>query len=78
MAHLLLDSFKPMLLDDKQSEAFDDPAWLFELKIDGYRMLSEIAAGQVALRTRNGADCTLTGIEVTPATTTAPLGATKI
>lgn len=58
MARLLLDSFKPMLLDDAQRQAFDDPEWLFELKIDGYRMLAEIAAGMVALRTRNGDDCT--------------------
>ena len=57
-AHLLVDSFSPMLLDNKERAPFDDPAWLFEIKIDGYRVLAEVAGGQAALRTRNGADCT--------------------
>ncbi|GAC1311647.1 MAG: hypothetical protein NVSMB21_21360 [Vulcanimicrobiaceae bacterium] len=40
-------------------EPFDDPAWLFELKWDGYRALVTIAAdGTVTLTSRNGNDYT--------------------
>jgi bifunctional non-homologous end joining protein LigD len=34
------------------------PGWIYELKHDGYRVLARVAEGKVALRTRNGADCT--------------------
>ena len=38
---------------------FDDPGWLFELKWDGYRAISTIAAdGTVAIASRNGNDFT--------------------
>ena len=33
---------------------FDDPAWVFEDKFDGFRMVSEIRGGKVALYSRNG------------------------
>ncbi|MBR0755644.1 non-homologous end-joining DNA ligase [Bradyrhizobium jicamae] len=33
---------------------FDDPAWVFEDKFDGFRMVSEIRRGKVALYSRNG------------------------
>ncbi|HEY5349916.1 MAG TPA: non-homologous end-joining DNA ligase [Candidatus Lustribacter sp.] len=36
---------------------FDDPAWLFEVKWDGFRAIASIdAAGSVALNSRNGLD----------------------
>jgi bifunctional non-homologous end joining protein LigD len=36
---------------------FDDPAWLFEVKWDGYRAIASIdAEGKVALTSRNGLD----------------------
>lgn len=37
---------------------FDDPAWLYEIKYDGYRMLAEVDGPRVYLRSRNGADAT--------------------
>src|SRR4051812_26424424 len=33
---------------------FDDPDWVFEDKFDGFRMVSEIRRGRVALYSRNG------------------------
>jgi bifunctional non-homologous end joining protein LigD len=33
---------------------FDDPAWVFEDKYDGFRMIAEIRRGKVALYSRNG------------------------
>jgi bifunctional non-homologous end joining protein LigD len=33
---------------------FDDPDWVFEDKYDGFRMVSEIRDGKVALYSRNG------------------------
>ena len=33
---------------------FDDPEWVFEDKYDGFRMVSEIRGGKVALCSRNG------------------------
>jgi hypothetical protein len=33
---------------------FDDPEWIFEDKYDGFRMVSEIHRGKVALYSRNG------------------------
>jgi bifunctional non-homologous end joining protein LigD len=33
---------------------FDDPEWIFEDKYDGFRMVSEIRGGKVALYSRNG------------------------
>src|SRR3978361_2073502 len=33
---------------------FDDPDWIFEDKYDGFRMVSEIRGGKVALYSRNG------------------------
>lgn len=38
---------------------FTDPAWLYEIKWDGYRCLARAGGGRpVELRTRRGADCT--------------------
>ena len=36
--------------------AFDDPAWLFEIKWDGYRVEAVVRDGRVSLHTRNGKD----------------------
>lgn len=36
---------------------FNGPAWAFELKNDGYRMLAEFGQGRVDMRTRGGHDC---------------------
>ena len=50
-------SVKPMLakLTDK---AFDGDGWLFEPKMDGFRLLAFVERGSVRLRSRNGNDMT--------------------
>jgi bifunctional non-homologous end joining protein LigD len=48
---------KPMLLDTRKYAPFNDAAWVFELKNDGWRMLAEFGAGRVDMRTRGGHDC---------------------
>ena len=45
-----------MLLDERPLD-FDAPGWIYELKMDGYRLLAEFD-GSVQLRTRNGTDAT--------------------
>ena len=43
---------RPMLATSVP-EPFDDPDWLFEIKLDGYRSIAEIEAGNVRLYSRN-------------------------
>jgi bifunctional non-homologous end joining protein LigD len=50
-------SIHPMLAISIE-KPFDDPAWLFEIKWDGYRALSFIQAGKVRLVSRNQNDLT--------------------
>lgn len=47
--------------------AFDDADWVFEDKYDGFRMVSEIRRGRVALYSRNGKIISHSYIEVTKA-----------
>ncbi len=42
------------MLAKEIQEPFDDKEWLFEIKWDGYRAISEVQQGQVALYSRNG------------------------
>lgn len=44
-------SAKPMLIA-QQMEAFDNPDWIYELKMDGFRCLSYIETGSVDLRNK--------------------------
>ena len=53
---------------------FDDAAWIFEDKYDGFRMVSEIRRGKVALYSRNGKIISDSYIEVAKALE----GATKL
>src|ERR1700755_1619561 len=46
---------------------FDDPEWVFEDKFDGFRMVSEIRRGKVALYSRNGKIISRNYIEVAKA-----------
>jgi bifunctional non-homologous end joining protein LigD len=46
---------------------FDDAAWIFEDKYDGFRMVSEIRRGKVALYSRNGKIISDSYIEVAKA-----------
>jgi len=45
--------FQPMPLQ-RRSLPFDDPDWLFELKMDGFRALAVIEHGRAQLLSRNG------------------------
>ncbi|WP_225613175.1 hypothetical protein [Variovorax sp. VRV01] len=49
-----IDDFQPMLLDERPLD-LDEPGWIDELKMDGYRVPAEFD-GSVQLRTRNGPD----------------------
>ncbi len=51
-------SVKPMLAETR-ADAFDDPAWLFELKYDGYRMQACRRGDDVHLSFRSGTDATV-------------------
>jgi len=51
-----LTALAPMLLGE--ARPFDDPAWLYEIKFDGYRMLAEVDGPHVYLQSRNGANAT--------------------
>lgn len=44
------------MLATSREDAFDDPAWHFELKLDGYRMVAAAVEGEASLLTRNGHD----------------------
>ena len=50
-------TLRPMLAT-LASEPFSDPKWLFEPKLDGFRILAFIREGEVTLLTRNGNDFT--------------------
>jgi bifunctional non-homologous end joining protein LigD len=62
-----LERLRPMLLDTRKHLPFSDPAWIFELKNDGYRMLAEFGENKVGMRTRGGHDCVLWFPEVAEA-----------
>jgi len=49
----LVNFIKPMLAKET-ANAFEDKDWLFEIKWDGYRAISEIKDGSVLLYSRNG------------------------
>lgn len=46
-------TMKPMLAR-LSSEIIDEPGWLYEMKYDGYRLISRIADGNVEMISRNG------------------------
>lgn len=53
---LSLADFPPMELDERPL-SFDEPGWVWELKMDGYRMMAEFN-GTIQLLTRKGSDAT--------------------
>ncbi len=53
-----------LMLATPREDAFDDPAWHFELKLDGYRMLASAVGGEASLLTRNGHDALPTFPEI--------------
>jgi bifunctional non-homologous end joining protein LigD len=52
--------------------AFSDPAWWFEIKVDGYRMLASRDGGRVTLRYRSGRDATAVFPEIASALAALP------
>ena len=46
----------PLMLAESRDTPFTDPAWLFELKLDGYRLLAAKADASPQLFSRNGND----------------------
>ena len=55
-AALPFPGFIEPMLATLATSAFDDPAWLFEIKWDGYRVEAVVRDGRVSLHTRNGKD----------------------
>src|SRR4051812_4359693 len=47
----------PMLATEG-GKPFTDPAWIYEIKYDGYRCLARAGGQPVELRTKSGVDCT--------------------
>src|SRR3979490_3065494 len=45
--------FVPPMMAQSAKEAFDSPDWIFEIKLDGYRAITD-AAGKLHLWSRNG------------------------
>ena len=52
-----LSQIEPMLFAEAK-RPFDDPAYIHEVKYDGWRLLVEIDNGRVELKTRGGTDVT--------------------
>src|SRR2546422_4108559 len=50
-----LEQAEPMLAETRE-QSFSKPGWLFELKLDGYRVRAARQAGEARLVTRNGHD----------------------
>jgi bifunctional non-homologous end joining protein LigD len=53
-----------LMLASSSDAAFSRKGWIFELKLDGYRLLAERAAGEAYLRSRAGHDLTATFPEI--------------
>lgn len=62
-----------VMLAETTDEAFTRPDWIFELKLDGYRLLAEHRRGQARLITRNGNDYTEVFPEVSRAVRALPV-----
>ena len=61
----------PLMLAESRDMPFTDPAWLFELKLDGYRLL---ASAGPRLFSRNGNDLSHCFPEVSRAVASLPVG----
>ena len=62
----------PLMLAEPADEAFTRDGWLFELKLDGYRLLACKSHGEALLLTRNGNDYTEVFPEVARAVKALP------
>src|SRR5690606_16030274 len=65
-------AYAPQLTDHRDA-APDGEQWLHEIKWDGYRLLADLADGQVSLRSRNGLDGSADFPEVTRAIAALPV-----
>jgi len=63
----------PVMLAETADEAFTRDGWIFELKLDGYRLLACKRGGDVLLLTRNGNDYTDVFPEIARAVHALPL-----
>lgn len=63
----------PMLLSETASP-LGKRGWIYEIKLDGWRLMAGVAGGQVHIRTRGGADYTHVFPEVVAALATLPGG----
>jgi len=64
-------SLKPMLAETAE-QPFTRAGWLFEPKLDGYRVLASRHAGEARLHTRNGNECAESFPEVARAVAALP------
>jgi bifunctional non-homologous end joining protein LigD len=65
-------SVQPMLCEPAD-EAFTRDGWLFELKLDGYRLIASKSNGEALLLTRNGNDYTAVFPEIARAIKALPI-----
>jgi bifunctional non-homologous end joining protein LigD len=63
-----------LMLAETAERPFTDPAWIFELKYDGFRVLAEREAGAVHLVYRRGSEAVATYPEVARALAALPFG----
>ncbi|MGK7312117.1 MAG: DNA ligase D [Candidatus Longimicrobiales bacterium M2_2A_002] len=61
-----------VMLAETREEPFSDPAWVFELKYDGYRLVAGLEGGRARLISRNGNDLTASFPEVARALEALP------
>ena len=66
-------STAPLMLAETSDKAFSDPAWLFELKLDGYRLLAARERDATHLFSRNGNDLSASFPEVSRAVAALPI-----
>ncbi len=53
-----------LMLAQTADKPFDEPDWLYEVKLDGYRMLASVTDGRASIHTRNGHDATASFPEI--------------
>jgi bifunctional non-homologous end joining protein LigD len=61
-----------LMLAESADRAFSRAGWLFEPKLDGYRILAARQSGEARLLTRNAKDCTEAYPEITRAVAALP------
>jgi bifunctional non-homologous end joining protein LigD len=61
-----------MMLAEVREQPFNRPDWIFEIKLDGYRLLAGTSVGKVQLVSRNGHDLAGTFPEVARAVESLP------